>query len=353
MANFVSKMVKGDGALVMVVDEGQGSYSSVTVTTGDRCYHDVKEAFKAGNADVVMELIRKPAPSLEELVSGVASQVGEVTIDNDGNVLVDGEYLHDSVAECIKDLYLNDFDTGPMVNFLKKVLKSTSYRVRNELWTFIEKCGLTITEDGCFLAYKSVSENYLDKHSGKFDNRPGTVNEMPRHKVDDDCNVGCSYGFHVGALSYAGPGGYFNEQGDKVLVCKVDPVDVISVPKDCSCQKLRCCKYVVVSDFKGELNRPLYSGKVSDEDYDDDNYDDEDEDEDEEDLILNVDEMLIGEAYSFTYEKRDGSCSTRHAIVEEIDPKSILTELIDPEENSGEYRRFNKDFISNVTYYGY
>jgi hypothetical protein len=91
---------------------------------------------------------------------------------------------------------------------------------------------------------------------------------MPRFGVDDNCSVGCSNGLHVGAIdyvkSYGGP-------GDKVVVCKVNPADVVSVPLDSEHQKVRCCRYEVVAEYNGDL-LPAVVDEYDEEldDYDDD-----------------------------------------------------------------------------------
>ena len=59
------------------------------------------------------------------------------------------------------------------------------------------------------------------------------------------------------------------------MIVKIDPSDVVSVPHDCDCQKLRTCKYEVVS-LHETIETPLDDGLNSD--YGD--YSDWDEDED-------------------------------------------------------------------------
>ena len=46
----------------------------------------------------------------------------------------------------------------------------------------------------------------------------------------------------------------------KVVIVKVNPKDVVSVPHDCNCQKLRTCAYTVVAEHIGTLG----DGGVSD-----------------------------------------------------------------------------------------
>ena len=49
--------------------------------------------------------------------------------------------------------------------------------------------------------------------------------------------------------------------GNKLMICKVNPRDVVSVPNDCRCQKLRCCKYEVVSEFEDLLKSVVHMTK--------------------------------------------------------------------------------------------
>jgi hypothetical protein len=110
---------------------------------------------------------------------------------------------------------------------------------------------MPITPEGHLLAYKGVGENYLDIWSGKFPNHPGCEHSMPRNEVNDDANVGCSVGWHVGSYDYAT--GWAGDNGH-VMIVDVDPADVVSIPHDCSWQKMRTCRYKVVCESRGKLS---------------------------------------------------------------------------------------------------
>ena len=129
---------------------------------------------------------------------------------------------------------------------------------------------LPITEDGHFLAYKAVKNDYMDKYAGKFRNKVGDVCQMTRAKVDDNRSVGCSQGLHAGALNYVASYGSL-DAGDKIVIVKINPKDVVSVPTDCNCEKLRTCKYEVVGEYQGELLKPLYKSEFDEDTYNDDN----------------------------------------------------------------------------------
>ena len=139
-----------------------------------------------------------------------------------------------------------------LLKFFDRLMANPSRRAVQELYRFLEHKNMPITPDGCFLAYKGVGTNYRDKWSGKFDNSVGQVLEMTRNTVDDDANRGCSAGFHAGSYDYADD--YCGSEGHLMLV-KIDPADVVSVPHDCECQKLRTCRYEVVSEL--EERKPL------------------------------------------------------------------------------------------------
>ena len=93
---------------------------------------------------------------------------------------------------------------------------------------------------------------------------------MVRNSVCDDANIGCSQGFHAGSYEYAK--GYASSGGHLMRV-EIDPTDVVSVPLDCDCQKLRTAKYKVVGHFEKKLEEPLVDDYFDSEDYDEDSYD--------------------------------------------------------------------------------
>lgn len=169
----------------------------------------------------------------------------------DGQVLYQGKPLHNSVCDrIIRAVERSESSriVQPLMRFLDNLMGNPSHQSVKELYGFLEHGNMPITEDGCFLAYKAVRKDYRDKHSGKFDNSVGAVNEMPRNMVNDDRTKTCSTGFHVGAWGYAGKSGWFTRSGDRVMVVKVNPRDAVSVPHDHSDQKLRVCRYEVVDE---------------------------------------------------------------------------------------------------------
>ena len=237
-------------------------------------YKMIMEALPTASEDELLGMI-----DVETAVASFSN--GRVTVEN-GVVKFDGDEVHGSISKRILEFMKNGLPFEPLVQFLHNVMENPSMQSQRELYDFLEHENLPITEDGYFLAYKAVRSDFKDKYRGVFDNSVGQVCEMVRAKVDDNREVGCSQGLHAGALSYVASYGSV-DSGDKIVIVKINPKDVVSVPKDCDCQKLRTCRYEVVGLYEGELDRPMYSADYSNspiynDDYDPD-YDDEDEDE--------------------------------------------------------------------------
>lgn len=130
-------------------------------------------------------------------------------------------------------------------NFIKVVSTASSYKVVNRLFMFLQKNDLTIDSDGNVLAWKVVNNDYKDLHSGRFDNSPGQILEMPRSKVDDDDSRTCSHGFHVCSWDYLRS---FSRQGNPVMQVKINVNDIVSIPLDYNGEKVRVCKYEVLRE---------------------------------------------------------------------------------------------------------
>jgi hypothetical protein len=130
----------------------------------------------------------------------------------------------------------------------------------------MENKHMPITMDGCFLAYKAVRSDYKDIYSGTFNNNVGDVCSVPRNKVDNNRDNGCGHGLHVGAIDYAKSYGGIdldndgddNDGGNRLMICKVNPRDVVSVPSDHKFQKLRCCRYEVVAEFNTIFDKVVH-----------------------------------------------------------------------------------------------
>ncbi|WAW11716.1 rIIB protein [Acinetobacter phage nACB2] len=196
------------------------------------------------------------AKELENLIEGEqVTQLktwsqGKLSIDN-GVVRWDGKPLVGGLKEVMLRLAASG-DTKRLKNFsafIEKVRQCVSYKVNQRFFDFISKNSLQITEDGDIIAFKVVRHDYKDKHSGTFDNSVGKTVQMPRNEVDDQDTNTCSNGLHICSESYIKS---FSSSNDRLVLVKVDPRDIVSIPTDYNSSKCRTCRYTVVKDVTDE-----------------------------------------------------------------------------------------------------
>ena len=223
-----------------------------SINAGNGLFSKALEAYKVNDWDAFIACVN-PTIRLKSLY---ASYEGiEV---KDGNLYVFGEPVHSTLATRVLSFLEAGLDCVHLFKFILKLNLNPSKRAVDELYTFLEHRALPITDNGNFLAYKAVNSDYTDKYSGKFLNTIDSVLEMPRNKVDDNKEVGCSYGFHAGTVEYAKD---FLGGSGHLMIVEINPSDVVSIPTDCQFQKLRTCKYKVVGEYEIDLTDPLYASR--------------------------------------------------------------------------------------------
>jgi hypothetical protein len=219
--------------------------SNITVVIGNKphtiskthvTYQKVLDAIKAGDWDKVKDTI-EPKKVVLNYGKGNVSVQGET-------LYWKGEVLNTGLAVRMIAMLQEGFPIEPMVNFMENLYKNPSRRAVTELYGFLEKNNLPITPDGHFLAYKKVRDNYFDVHSGTMDNSVGKIVEMERNAVDDDKDRTCSTGLHFCAQSYLKHFG-----GERIVIVKINPADVVSIPSDYNDAKGRACRYEVVGEI--------------------------------------------------------------------------------------------------------
>jgi hypothetical protein len=244
----VAFIQSGSGTLTIII--GQESF---TVATDHPNYFNILNSLEDRNADHLKELIDVPT-SVQNYSEG------NIRIQ-EGLFLYEGEELHNTLTERLMKLMVAGHPYQYIVNFLDNLMDNPSGRAVKELYTFLENRSLPITEDGCFLAYKSVREDFMDWFSNSIDNSVGQIVKMKRNRVDDNCDVGCSQGLHAGAIDYVSDY-HGNDDDSHVVIVKINPRDVVSVPLDHDCTKVRVCEYEVVDEYEGELKEVLYRANV-------------------------------------------------------------------------------------------
>lgn len=212
-----------------------------------RNFEAIEQAVIAGGPIEKIKDLIDTGKEIREFVS--LDPQGFVTVKA-GEVFYKDEVVNSALSRRILALKDKGFNITPFILFMENLYNNPSYRAVNELYGFLEACNLPITEDGCFLAYKKIKDDYTDCYTGTIDNSIGAVGavvEMPRYKVNEDSEQTCSYGLHVASYSYMA-----HCPGQRIVICKVNPADVVAVPKDYNNSKMRVCKYEVINEVKLE-----------------------------------------------------------------------------------------------------
>lgn len=186
--------------------------------------------------------------------------VGLLSVNSLG-VTYAGRPLHTIDAERVMAFMRDKLSYKPIANYIIRKMKNPSARAIAEMYNFLEHRGMPLTLRGTFIAYKGVTTDFWSINGnketvvlhgevdaqGRILNKVGATIEVERSSVDDNFREGCSFGLHAGSITYA------KGWGERVMLVEIDPADVVSVPEDCSCQKLRCCKYTVVGEYTGPM----------------------------------------------------------------------------------------------------
>ncbi len=217
--------------VVVVIDNKPHTISKTHIT-----YQKVVDAIKAGDWETVKDTIEPKKIVLE---------YGKGNVEVQGDKLFwKGKEFHNALSARMIQMLQDGFPVEPLVNFMENLMQNPSYRSVQELYGFLEKNNLPITSDGHFLAYKKVRKDYKDCHSGTMDNSIGKIVEMERHEVDDNANNTCSNGLHFCSKEYLNHFG-----GERTVIVKINPKDVVSIPTDYDFSKGRACRYEVIGEL--------------------------------------------------------------------------------------------------------
>ena len=155
----------------------------------------------------------------------------------------------------LKSAGIVDKDIEYIRPFIKNMFENTYINAVEELYDFCEAQDFVITEDGCFLAYKNVSNEYKSVHpctdGTHLDHSIGTIVE--EHYFDTDRTQTCSKGLHFCSKGYLS-----SYPGSRTMIVKVNPKDVVAIPVDYNFMKGRCRKYEVVDEINKEDNLKSY-----------------------------------------------------------------------------------------------
>jgi hypothetical protein len=217
----------------------------LTIVSGHKNFDTLHDLLKQPDHDVpaiVKAMDRED--HIRQSVSGT-----DVEVIN-GTVYYKGEEVHNALTDKLLDLMDDGHNVTPWIKFLENLMLNPSYRSRECLYQFLEQFDAPITPDGNFIAFKRISKNWKDIHSGTFDNSIGTVVKMDRARVDDDPKHTCSSGLHICADKYLQH--FADAFNSRTVVVEVNPAHVVAVPYDYDFAKMRVCEYKVLAEIEPE-----------------------------------------------------------------------------------------------------
>lgn len=250
MLTFTISRSRQDNRAVATAVIGGQEY--VTTDANPR-FGEIVQRLRALDESVVdlFDLEKNLNDALTEFSDGnVRLENGELVVTTDG---VDEPAPAALSRLVIKMLEEGSDDYKRFVLFLQKLYANPSHRSRQQLYSFIEAHGVTLTADGDMVLYKGVRADGKggftsiasgtawvngEQVTGHIPAEVGSTVTMPRRMISDDPNVACHVGLHCGAWDYASRFG----DGNTITVL-VNPEHVVCVPNDHSFQKIRVCEY--------------------------------------------------------------------------------------------------------------
>lgn len=232
------------------------------------------------NFDTIMErLFEDDTAGLSELFTAEKAverkfkKVSERVSVSGGKVYFDNDPIEDTLSDHLLRLIHSGDDVVYLINFWENIAANPSEHSRENLMRWLEAEDFSITRDGQIIGYKGLDYESKSIHSGpaivdgvqmngKIPNVEGSVVEMPRSAVNHNPSQGCSTGLHVGTDSYA------RSFGTVTREVYVNPRDVVSVPTECSGQKMRVCRYTVGPVSSNKHEAPIVEADQVDNDWD-------------------------------------------------------------------------------------
>lgn len=249
MSDSTQYAAMGSGDSISLWSSTEGS---ISVRSDNESFEQIKKMLKAGNVADAWDLAREAIRETEKVYRLLDARApnGRPLFETDkvtGITRLNGLPIDDRVLEVAQKLIDAGTPMEPLKLFLQLLQRNPSYSSRKQTLDFMQRNGFLIDEQGYIIGLKAVKHDYWDKHTGKtFLNQVGCQPTMQRELVNDDPSTACSYGLHVGNWEYVRG---FAASTDRIVVCKLDPMDVVSVPTYGRGNKLRCCSYLVVAEL--------------------------------------------------------------------------------------------------------
>lgn len=296
---------QGDARVRTIIDAispilANGGVAEVELTSGDSSYKDFEEKSSGlvrffrvakskvaslfnfeepmeprtyGRVPVPADAAAKPdlTRAIDDIMTHAVSVQSDTYVNrpvqnNETMVAVIGDTVIPGV-EKIKDQILHSTkktaNTKGVTNFLTRcgaIIADRGHTVQ-ELFHFIEKGDLPVSDEGDIIAYKVLTSQgqekgyFVDCHTHKVTQRVGSYVCQDDKLINPSRRQECGTGLHVARRAYLG-----NFSGDIITLIKIKPEDVIAVPIG-EPNKMRVRGYQILAVIPQEAHRELRSNQ--------------------------------------------------------------------------------------------
>jgi len=216
------------------------------------------EKLQAATADILKHAV--PVTShhfADHHVSDTQDKHALVAVVDD-KVIPNAQNLHTQIKHVV-----DGAESTGLVNLMKRLATVKRGHSVDDLMKFLKHGDLPIADDGSIIIYKRLNTSesslgdFVDVHSGKVNQSVGDIVCMAEELVDHNRRIECSNGLHVARRQYL-----HSFSGNRMVLAKVNPEDVIAVP-EYDANKMRVCGYHILFEIprndaaKLSANRPI------------------------------------------------------------------------------------------------
>jgi len=222
------------------------------------------------NFEIIKDILQNKSDHSEviELISTISSIDNKIKENENTKIKIDRKkykivYNDLNIKGALFDKLVSIIDQGLNIQsfekFLMKLDKNPKKEVFKEVYTYLENNNMPITQDGNFLAYKKITSDYKDCYTKTIDNSLGKVVQMKRENCNSHPHHTCTEGLHVCGYNYLS-----SFYGDKIIICEINPADIVAIPEDYNYSKMRVCKYKVIDEIINPDDQSLFKKLDSD-----------------------------------------------------------------------------------------
>lgn len=245
------------GKYDLVIDKvnRQIKFAGIDLPLSKLFYDDLlKIVDLGGSLDPFVEFWRKVANNPDRAIVGQIYDFmkhNDISISSSGNIIGYKSVKVLTMEELLETKYHSTFTFREVVYFIN----SNRVPEENEDTTYVlyldnrfikttDSLGGKLTSiSGWLSLFDGVI--YTDFHTCKTRIKLNEPVVMSRDRCDNNPEMVCSSGLHIGSIAYAKD---FNTgHNQAILACEINPTNVVSVPNDYNGQKMRCCEYVARS----------------------------------------------------------------------------------------------------------